>query len=180
MPFHLVRTIQYVTFSDWLLSVNEMHLKVFHVFSGEGNGTPLQCSCLENPMDEGAWWATVHGVSKSRTRLSDFTFTFTFLLQGIFPTQGSNTCLLCLLLWQAGSLLLVPPGKPSETRDGWVCLQPERWILIYDDYYVGHSGHLHQAWEPIILWTAFLYLGRLEYASCWYYIFCLAHASVRA
>ena len=40
------------------------------------NGTPLQYSCLENPMDGGAWWATVHGVAKSRTRLSDFTFTF--------------------------------------------------------------------------------------------------------
>ena len=43
---------------------------------GEGNGNPLQYSCLENPMDGGAWWATVHGVAKSRTRLSDFTFTF--------------------------------------------------------------------------------------------------------
>ena len=39
---------------------------------GEGNGTPLQYSCLENPMDGGAWWAAVHGVAKSRTRLSDF------------------------------------------------------------------------------------------------------------
>ena len=45
---------------------------------GEGNGTPLQYSCLENPMDEGAWWAAVHGVAKSWTRLSDFTFTFHF------------------------------------------------------------------------------------------------------
>ena len=43
---------------------------------GEGSGTPLQYSCLENPMDGGAWWAAVHGVAKSRTRLSDFTFTF--------------------------------------------------------------------------------------------------------
>ena len=42
---------------------------------GEGNGNPLQY-CLENPMDRGAWWAAVHGVSKSPTRLSDFTFTF--------------------------------------------------------------------------------------------------------
>ena len=40
---------------------------------GEGNGNPLQYSCLENPMEGGAWWATVHGVAKSRTRLSDFT-----------------------------------------------------------------------------------------------------------
>ena len=45
-------------------------------FPGEGNDNPFQYSCLENPMDRGAWWATVHGVAKSRTRLSDFTFTF--------------------------------------------------------------------------------------------------------
>ena len=44
--------------------------------SGEGNGNTLQHSCLENPMDGGAWWATVHGVTKSRTRLSDLTFNF--------------------------------------------------------------------------------------------------------
>ena len=40
---------------------------------GEGNGNPLQYSCLENPMDGGAWWVTVHRVAKSQTRLSDFT-----------------------------------------------------------------------------------------------------------
>ena len=45
---------------------------------GEGNGTPLQYSCLKNPTDRGAWWAVVHGVARSRTRLSDFTFTFHF------------------------------------------------------------------------------------------------------
>ena len=46
--------------------------------SGECNGTPLQYSCLENPMDGGAWRAAVHGVTGSRTGLSDFTFTFHF------------------------------------------------------------------------------------------------------
>ena len=45
---------------------------------GEGNGSPLQYSCLENPMDGGAWWAAVHGVAKSQARLSDFIFTFHF------------------------------------------------------------------------------------------------------
>ena len=45
---------------------------------GEGNGTPLQYSCLENPMDGGAWWAVVHGVARNQTRLSDLTFTFHF------------------------------------------------------------------------------------------------------
>ena len=47
---------------------------------GEGNGNPLQYSCLENPMDGGAWWATVHRVPKSWTRLSDFT---SIAVQGI-------------------------------------------------------------------------------------------------
>ena len=45
---------------------------------GEGDGTPLQYSCLENTMDGGAWWAEVHGVVKSWTQLSDFPFTFHF------------------------------------------------------------------------------------------------------
>ena len=44
---------------------------------GEGNGNPLQNSCLENPMGGGAWWATVHGVAKSQTQLSHFTLHFT-------------------------------------------------------------------------------------------------------
>ena len=48
------------------------------VKGGEGNGTPLQYSCLENPMDRRAWWAAVHGVTEGQTRLSDFTFTFHF------------------------------------------------------------------------------------------------------
>ena len=46
---------------------------------GEENGNPLQYSCLENSMDGGAWWATVHGVAKSQTRLSDFMFTFVII-----------------------------------------------------------------------------------------------------
>ena len=46
---------------------------------GEGNGTPLQYSCLENPMDGGAWKAAVHGVAEGRTPLSDFSFIFSFM-----------------------------------------------------------------------------------------------------
>ena len=57
---------------------NETYLLGYSQLLGEGNGTPLQYSCLENPMDGGAWWAAVHGVAKSRTRLSGFTFTFHF------------------------------------------------------------------------------------------------------
>ena len=51
---------------------------MFLLNSIEGNGTPLQYSCLENPMDGGAWKAAVHGVTEGRTRLNDFTFTFHF------------------------------------------------------------------------------------------------------
>ena len=53
-------------------------LRNIRLNKGEGTGNPLRYSCLENPMDGEAWWAAVHGVAKSRTRLSDFTLTFLF------------------------------------------------------------------------------------------------------
>ena len=65
-------------------TLKSTHLQVYialytiYIAFEEGNGTPLQYSCLENPMDGGTWWASVYGVTKSRTRLSDFTFTFHF------------------------------------------------------------------------------------------------------
>ena len=64
--------------------INCIWLLCFFIFfksitvAREGNGTPLQYSCLENPMDGGAWWAAVHKVARSWTWLSDFTFTFHF------------------------------------------------------------------------------------------------------
>ena len=60
------------------ISAKQSAIKGLVNMTGEGNGTPLQYSCLENPMDGGAWWAAVHGVTKSRTRLSGFPFTFHF------------------------------------------------------------------------------------------------------
>ena len=58
---------------------------------GEGSGNPLQYSCLENPMDRGAWEAAVCGVAKSQTRLSDFTFTFHFhALEKEMATHSSD------------------------------------------------------------------------------------------
>ena len=55
--------------------MNQLYI---YIYPGEGNGNPLQYSRLENPMDGGAWWPAVHGVAKSWTQLSDFTFTFHF------------------------------------------------------------------------------------------------------
>ena len=81
---------------------------------GEGNGKPLQYCCLENPMDGGAWWAAVHGVATSRTRQSDFTFTFHFhTMEKEMATHSS------VLAWripgtEPGGLL--PMESQSRTR----------------------------------------------------------------
>ena len=75
--------------------------------SGEGDGTPLQYSCLENPMDGGAWWAAVHGVAKSPARLSNFPFTFHFpALEKEMATHSS------VLAWRIPGMG-EPGGLPS-------------------------------------------------------------------
>ena len=76
---------------------------------GEGDGTPLQYSCLENPMDRGASWAEVHGVAKSRTRLSDFTFTFHFPLSCIGEEMATHSS---VLAWRIPGTR-EPGGLPS-------------------------------------------------------------------
>ena len=63
-----------------------------YIVTREGNGTPLQYSCLGNPMDGGAWWAAVHGVARSRARLSDFTFTFHF--HALEKEMATHSCVL--------------------------------------------------------------------------------------
>ena len=73
---------------------------------GEGNGNPLQYSCLEDPMDGGAWWAAVHRVLKSQARLSDFTFTFHFhAMEEEMATHSS------ILAWRIPGT--EPSGLPS-------------------------------------------------------------------
>ena len=80
------------------------------------HGNPLQYSCLENPMDGGVWWAAVHGVAKSWTRQSDFTFTFNFhVLEKEMATHSS------VLAWRI-------PG--TEEPD---------WLLSMGSHRVGHD-----------------------------------------
>ena len=89
------------------LSFYKQSFWVFSPSNGEGNGTPLQYSCLENSMDGGAWWAAVHGVAKSRTRLGDFTFTFHFhVLEKEMATHSSD------LAWRIPGMG-EPGGLPS-------------------------------------------------------------------
>ena len=82
---------------------------------GEGNGNPLQYSCLENPMDGGAWWAAVQGVAKRQTRLSKFTFTF-HALEKEMATHSS------VLAWRIPGMG-EPSGLPSmgshRVRHDW-------------------------------------------------------------
>ena len=73
----------------------------------QGNGPPLQYSCLENPMDGGDWWAAVHGVAKSQTQLSDVTFTFHF--PALEKELATHSSVLALRIPGTGK----PGGLPS-------------------------------------------------------------------
>ena len=89
------------------ISLHRGHLWRVSTVSGEGNGTPPQSSCLENPMDGGAWWAAVHGVARSRTWLSDLTFAFHFhALEKETATHPS------ILAWRTPGMA-EPGGLPS-------------------------------------------------------------------
>ena len=94
---------------------------------GEGNGYPLQYSCLENPMDRGVWWATIHRVTKSWTRPSNFTFTFTF-----FPPHGILNKA-CILEDHTPNEMDFYPGKELKTA-----LMNELYI-----YYHNNSKYQH-------------------------------------
>ena len=91
-PHHSQLQAHGTYFSSWyeLLSL-ALDLVSSSTKYGEGNGTPLQYSCLESPMDGGAWWAAVHGVAKSQTRLSDFHFHFSLSCIG----EGNGNPLQC-------------------------------------------------------------------------------------
>ena len=92
-------------------ALSQHHLLGFEIAfldSREGNGTAFQYSCLENPMDGGAWWATVHGIAKSRTSLSDITFTFYFpALEKEMATHSS------VLAWRIPGM--AEPGRLQTT-----------------------------------------------------------------
>ena len=107
--------LPFSTLSEITLQISQFNISCYCF--GEGSGTPLQYSCLENPMDGGAWKAAVHGVAKSRARLSDFTLTFHFhALEKEMATHSS------VLAWRI-------PG--TEEPGG---------LLSVGSHRVGHDG----------------------------------------
>ena len=152
---------------------------------GEGNGTPLQYSCLENPMDGGAWKAAVHGVAQSRTRLSHFTFTFHFhalekemathssVLAWRIPGKGEPGGLLSLGSHRVGydwSDLAVAArwfysciwGLGSEGWNSWIVLALLSTcpLILSQDSVRGVAGPLYVLWNNIGPYTTFKELER--------------------
>ena len=100
------------------------------VCSREGNGTPLQYSCLENPRDGGTWQAAVHGVAKSRTHLSDFTFTFHF--HALEKETATHSIVLAWRIPGTGEPAGLPSvGSHSRTQLKWVSSSSSRGLFYW-------------------------------------------------
>ena len=123
---------------------------LFIVF-GEGNGTPLQYSCLENPMDRGVWWAVVHEVARSRTRLSDLTFTSHF--HALEKEMATHSSVLAWRIPGTGE----PGGLPSmgshRVRHDWSDLAAAAAFIVFAHF-------------P---WVVFLFLFICRCSSCFLY-----------
>ena len=98
----------------------------------EGNGTPLQYSCMENPMDGGAWWAAVHGVAKSRTWLSDFTFPFHF--HALEKEMATHSSVLAWRIPETGEPGGLPSTGSNRVRHDWSDLAAAAAVLNHLSY----------------------------------------------
>ena len=117
------------------------------MLSGEGSGTPLQYSCLENPMDRGAWKAAVHGVPEGWTRLSDFIFTFHFhALEKEMATHSS------VLAWR------IPwTEKPGRLQSMGSLRVGHDWVASLSLF---TFMHWRRKWQPSPVFLAWRIQGR--------------------
>ena len=124
-------------------------------FLREGNGTPLQYSCLENPMGGGAWWAAVHGIAKSQTWLSDFTLTFHFhALEKEMATHSS------VLAWRIPGM-----GEP----DGLLSMGSHRVGHNWSDLAATAANQFLKnrgRWDLKVSFVLFIYLYYLNKITC--------------
>ena len=129
---------------------------------GEGDGTPLQYSCLENPMDGGAWWAAVHGVVKSQTWLSNFTFTFHFSLSCIEKKMATHSS---VLAWR-----IPGTGEPG----GLLSVGSHRVGNDWSDLAVLKEKKKKPQLTYKVCWYSILSSARSELGSIWFFLlFCL-------
>ena len=125
---------------------------------GEGKGNPLQYSCLENSMDRGAWWATVYGITKSWTRLSDFTFFLSIMKLNIRLHVFSDVC--------------------------WVFCFSLLWFFLFLDsyFYIGFFKNwfveiLYVLWRLILSWLCTAYVSSQDcFQSIVLLVYCLRNA----
>ena len=124
-----ISCIERVNFSGiWWSDIKDTVLS----YAGEGNGNPLQYSCLENPMDRWAWWAAVHGVARSRTRLSDFTLTFHF--HALEKEMATHSSVLAWRIPGTGE----PGGLPSLGSQSRTWL---KWLSSSSSFPMQKSSH---------------------------------------
>ena len=140
-----------IVLMDLFTLLSKVRFLLFNMLSrsviGEGNGNPLQCSCLENPMDGGAWWAAVHRVTKSQRQLSDFTFTFHF--HALEEEMAAHSSVLAWRIPGTGK----PGGLPSmgshRIRHDWRDLAAAAATFQFVPHFPPpwrpyvHSLHLH-------------------------------------
>ena len=125
---------------------------------GEGNGTPLQYSCLENPTGGGAWSAAVHGVAKSRTRLSNLTFTFHF--HALEKEMAAHSSVLAWRIPGTGEPDWLPSMESHRVGHDWSNLAAAvaaAFALLYTIHFGLRkimNEHIFLIW--IFLWAPFL------------------------
>ena len=110
------------------------HFSLSHI--GEGNGNPLQCSCLENPRDRGAWWAGVYGVAQNRTQLKRLSSSSAYYISGTFISTSQLLVHLTLPIILSGSYIIIsiyrwriefPSGQITCSRQG----SHPRWSWLH-------------------------------------------------
>ena len=143
-------------------------------YPGEGNGNPLQYSCLENPMDGGSWWATVHGVSKSQTRLSNITSLHLMYYRASMIVGKESAC-------NAGDPSSIPGWGRSPGQEIDYPLQYSWASLVVQP--VKNPPAMQETWVQSLGWEGPTGKGKsypLQYSGLEYSMNCIGHGVTKS